>query len=244
MHPVAFESKKLSAAERNYPAQERELLGIQHALRACRCFVEGRSYVVYTDHHPLRYFRTQKKPTPRLTRWIAEMELYDPNIQYKPGRENHIPDLLSRRDGSDCPVAADSLEPDYLYAVKAIQESDWPKFYTRPESAWPDMYKDHTSTAINLLSRLIGFTARSSSGLKSKTFATPFLPAAQKSSNSVTMPLVMPVAVKFMICYASAGGGRIRSRMSRIGSRNVLVVNWPLTPIAIHTTHPETAGCS
>ena len=51
--------------------------------------------MVLSDHHPLKYFRSQKKPTPRLTRWIAEIELYDPNIQYKPGKDNHIPDLLS-----------------------------------------------------------------------------------------------------------------------------------------------------
>ncbi|KAG0926825.1 hypothetical protein G6F61_012951 [Rhizopus arrhizus] len=38
--PLAFESKKLSQAERNYPAQERELLSILHALRTWRCFVE------------------------------------------------------------------------------------------------------------------------------------------------------------------------------------------------------------
>ncbi|KAG1031865.1 hypothetical protein G6F43_013870 [Rhizopus delemar] len=38
--PVAFESKKLSQAERNYPAQERELLSILHALRTWRCFIE------------------------------------------------------------------------------------------------------------------------------------------------------------------------------------------------------------
>ena len=31
---LAFESKKLSSAERNYPAQERELLAILHALRS------------------------------------------------------------------------------------------------------------------------------------------------------------------------------------------------------------------
>ena len=142
LHPLAFESKKLSAAERNYPAQERELLAILHALRTWRCFIDGRHYTVFSDHHPLKYFRSKTKPTPRLTRWIAEIELYDPDIQYKPGRDNHIPDVLSRRDGPTCVAADKSLEPEFLYAVKAIDESDWPKFYTFAEENWPPTYKD------------------------------------------------------------------------------------------------------
>ena len=142
MHPLAFESKKLSAAERNYPAQERELLSILHALRTWRCFIDGRRYTVFSDHHLLKYFRSKTKPTLRLTRWIAEIELYDPDIQYKPGRENHVPDFLSRRDSPNCIMNENPLEPNYLYAVKSIHESDWPKFYAFGEEKWPPMYKD------------------------------------------------------------------------------------------------------
>jgi hypothetical protein len=99
--PLAFESKKLSQAERNYPAQERELLSVIHALRTWRCFIEGNTYQVFTDHLPLKYLRSQSKPTPRLVRWLSEIELYDPEILYKPGIENQVPDLLSRRDGPE-----------------------------------------------------------------------------------------------------------------------------------------------
>ncbi|KAJ8662321.1 hypothetical protein O0I10_002015 [Lichtheimia ornata] len=72
--PLAFESKKLSSAERNYPAQERELLEYPHALRSWRCFIEGVALTrcIRIIIHS-KYFRSQRKPTPRLTRWIAEM---------------------------------------------------------------------------------------------------------------------------------------------------------------------------
>ncbi|KAG2209354.1 hypothetical protein INT45_002604, partial [Circinella minor] len=43
-HPLAYESRKLSSAERNYPTQERELLAILHALRTWRCFLKGSQY--------------------------------------------------------------------------------------------------------------------------------------------------------------------------------------------------------
>lgn len=86
-HPLAYESKKLSAAERAYTAQERELLAILHALRQWRCFVDGSDYTIYTDHNPLRYLRTTPHPSKRLTRWLAEIESYDPDIRYKPGKK-------------------------------------------------------------------------------------------------------------------------------------------------------------
>lgn len=141
-HPIAFESKKLSKEERGYPAQEREMLAIIHALRTWRCFIDGRPYTVFSDHNPLTYFRAQKKPTLRLTRWIGEIELYSPDIQYKPGKENCIPDLLSRRDGPACHTDEPSMEPEYLYAIKSVQDTDWPKFYAMSQDRWPDSLKD------------------------------------------------------------------------------------------------------
>jgi hypothetical protein len=40
-HPVAYESRKLTAAERNYPAHVLELLAVVHALRAFRHYLLG-----------------------------------------------------------------------------------------------------------------------------------------------------------------------------------------------------------
>lgn len=97
LHPIAFESKKVSSAERNYPAQERELLANFYVLRSWRRFVDGPDYVVYTDHNPLQYLRTKKDPARRLIRWLTDLELYDPIIKYKPGKDNVVPDALSRR---------------------------------------------------------------------------------------------------------------------------------------------------
>ncbi|KAG0165926.1 hypothetical protein DFQ29_001249 [Apophysomyces sp. BC1021] len=74
---------------------------------------------------------------PRLICWIANLELYDPDIQYKPGKDNNVLDILSRRDGPECTTNEESLEPDYLYAVCLAHESDWPKFYVQPEEEWP-----------------------------------------------------------------------------------------------------------
>lgn len=60
-HPIAFESRKLIPAERNYPTHEQELLAIIHALKKWRQFLEGApQFTVLTDHHALKYVKTQK----------------------------------------------------------------------------------------------------------------------------------------------------------------------------------------
>ncbi len=40
-HPVAYESRKLTAAEQNYPAHVLELLAVVHALRVFRHYLLG-----------------------------------------------------------------------------------------------------------------------------------------------------------------------------------------------------------
>lgn len=147
--PLAYESKKLSQAERNYPAQERELLAILVALRTWRCFINGKNYAVYTDHKLLTHLQKQQKVTPRLVRWVSELDLFNPIIEYKKGADNIVPDLLSRRDGPDCAPALTSLQPKYLYSslnnnntTKSLRTLDttddmiqnWPKLYIRPEN--------------------------------------------------------------------------------------------------------------
>ena len=51
--PLAFFSKKLSAAEIKYSAFDRELLAVFLSIRHFRHMLEGRPFVVWTDHKPL-----------------------------------------------------------------------------------------------------------------------------------------------------------------------------------------------
>lgn len=155
--PVAFISKKLSDAERNYPTQERELLAILFACKTWRCFVEGSSYEVFTDHRPLQYYKSSSKVSPRLVRWMQDLEMYQPSLVYKKGVDNIVPDALSRRDGPDCVPDPVSMEPEFLYEMsttilnKVLQPSDtslltdpcqyWPIFFKKKKEDWPDKWR-------------------------------------------------------------------------------------------------------
>lgn len=48
--PVAFESKMLSPAERNYTAGEQDLFAVVHTMRTWQCCLEGVKFTVITDH--------------------------------------------------------------------------------------------------------------------------------------------------------------------------------------------------
>ncbi|CAI7802324.1 unnamed protein product [Closterium sp. NIES-54] len=96
LQPIAFESRKLTVAERAYPIHEREALAVVYALK-WRCYVEMQPVTVFTDHRTLEYLKTLSQITPRQARWVQFLEQYVPNLQivYKPGRFNPA-DVLSR----------------------------------------------------------------------------------------------------------------------------------------------------
>jgi hypothetical protein len=57
--PVAFKSRKLSPGEQNYTVTEQEMLGVVHALKTWRCYLEGSDFTVVTDHCPNTFFDTR-----------------------------------------------------------------------------------------------------------------------------------------------------------------------------------------
>ena len=67
---IAYGSKKLGKAERNYCTTDRELLAIKLFLEYYKHYLLGRRFVVRTDHQPLRYLFSLKEPKDRTARWI------------------------------------------------------------------------------------------------------------------------------------------------------------------------------
>ena len=97
LQPIAFFSKKLSPAERNYPVHEQEQLAIMQALGAWRPYLHGAPFKVITDHQSLRYLHTQPNLSKRQVRWMEKMAEFDMEIEYQPGKNNVVADALSRR---------------------------------------------------------------------------------------------------------------------------------------------------
>ena len=93
--PVAYFSKKLSNAERNYSTTEKELAGVLYALKEWRCYLLGQTFTVVTDHRANSFLQTQTLLSPRRARWAEFLQLFDIQWEYAPGSTNPA-DPLSR----------------------------------------------------------------------------------------------------------------------------------------------------
>src|SRR5579863_7393971 len=64
-HPVAYYSKSLQPAERNYEIHNKELLAIILALKHFRHYLQGTPHIthIYSHHPNLRYFITKQPLT-------------------------------------------------------------------------------------------------------------------------------------------------------------------------------------
>lgn len=94
--PVAYASRSLNKAERNYPTIEKELLAIVWAVKHFRPYLYGRSFKIVTDHKPLVYLFSLKEPSSRLLKFRLCLEEYDYLIEYVKGQQNAAADALSR----------------------------------------------------------------------------------------------------------------------------------------------------
>ena len=100
-HPVAFASRKLASAERNYSQLDKEGLALLFAVKKFHKYLSGREFTLVTDHRPLLGLLGENKPipqqaSPRLQRWAITLAGYDYRLQYRKGSENGNADCLSR----------------------------------------------------------------------------------------------------------------------------------------------------
>ncbi|KAJ1581248.1 hypothetical protein NDA15_007565 [Ustilago hordei] len=98
-HPVAFYSRKMSSAEKNYEIHDKELLAVVACLTQWRHMLAGlpSQLVILTDHEALKYFKSQRRITGRQARWAMILADFDFILQYRPGDKGGEPDALTRR---------------------------------------------------------------------------------------------------------------------------------------------------
>ena len=98
LHPVAYGSHKLQAAELNYPTLDKEWLAGIRACQQWRQYLHGRKFDWWTNHEPLRYVGTMKSLKGRQLQciWLQYMDQFDFDTHYKAGKTNQA-DTLSRR---------------------------------------------------------------------------------------------------------------------------------------------------
>jgi ribonuclease HI len=97
-HPIAYYSKTLSAAERNYDVYNLELLAIVNALDHWRPYLAGSPHkiIIYSDHQNLLYWKEPHKISRRVAREVLMLSEYNFEIRHIKGIANRQADALSR----------------------------------------------------------------------------------------------------------------------------------------------------
>ena len=96
--PVAYGSRALSDCQRRYAQIEKELLAIVYGCEKFHQYVYGKVIQVESDHKPLEsIFKKPLHQAPmRLQRMLLRLQRYSLKVNYRPGKELHIADALSR----------------------------------------------------------------------------------------------------------------------------------------------------
>ena len=118
--PIAYVSRALTSTETRYAQIEKELLAVVFALERFHQYTYGKTVDVESDHKPLEAI-TQKAlchAPPRLQRMLLHLQKYDFILRYKPGKDLHIADTLSRAYIPDC--GSDRMEEELTCAINLV----------------------------------------------------------------------------------------------------------------------------
>jgi RNase H-like domain found in reverse transcriptase len=91
-----------------------------------RPYLEGNHFVIRTDHNSLRWVLNLADAQGRLSRWRLRLLEFDFEVQYAPGKENHVADTLSRLRPSDSflsepPTPVDTEIPCFEVSLLTLQ---------------------------------------------------------------------------------------------------------------------------
>nr|XP_054598745.1 uncharacterized protein LOC129163840 [Nothobranchius furzeri] len=132
---LAFASRTLNKAERNYSTTEQECLAVVWALEKWRYYLEGRHFTVVTDHSSLVWVFKTTKPSTRLIRWALRLQEFSFTVEYRKGRYNTVPDALSR-----APVDLNQI-PTCAAVLGSLKDSS-PELHITDEDIWKAQQMD------------------------------------------------------------------------------------------------------
>ena len=158
--PIAYASRALTNAERNYAQIEKELLAIYFACTKFHQYIYGKECRVQTDHHPLEaiFRKPMNQTSPRLQRMLLKLQRYQLNVGYIPGKLMYVADTLSRahppqgkyQDDEDFDDELEIMVQSMLSNIP-IKAMDWKKIQQATEddpifqglksmiiNGWPD----------------------------------------------------------------------------------------------------------
>src|SRR5699024_6703657 len=72
-------------------------------IKRYRPYLEDRRFLDRTDNKALSWLHQARDQKAKLTRWTIELQQYSFDIEHCPGKENQLPDYLSRHPSEETP---------------------------------------------------------------------------------------------------------------------------------------------
>ena len=122
--PIAYASRTLTAAEKNYSQLEKEGLAIVYGVKKFHNYLYGRQFQIESDHQPLSHLFNETKGVPqmassRIQRWALTLSAYQYSIRYKPGKSLSNADALSRLP-QPTTISVDGLPGDLVHLINHL----------------------------------------------------------------------------------------------------------------------------
>lgn len=95
-HIISYASAKFKPAERRWHVNEQECLALVWSISHFRAYLEEKPFSVKTDSRCLTWLHRFKDSRAKLTRWALLLQEFAFTIEHVRGRDNQLPDLLSR----------------------------------------------------------------------------------------------------------------------------------------------------
>ena len=99
---IAFVSKKLSGAARNWSVIEKECFSIFYSVKKLSYYLFGKQFIIKTDHYNLLWMEASE--IPKIVRMRVFLQSYNFQLKHIKGKDNIFADFLSRMYSQDVSV--------------------------------------------------------------------------------------------------------------------------------------------
>ena len=139
IRPIAFASRTLQPAEKNYSQLDKEALAVVFGIKRFHQYLWGNFFELHTDHKPLLSLLGENRGieqlnAPRMVRWALLLSAYNYRIRYIPGQKNLIADALSRLPHRTTADATNEVPVEFVHLLQRLDSSPTSSMEVRRET--------------------------------------------------------------------------------------------------------------
>ncbi|KAK1791370.1 hypothetical protein P4O66_013383, partial [Electrophorus voltai] len=182
LYSIAYLSRNLSPAKRNYGVSDHELLAMKLSFEEWRHWLEGarHPFKVITDHKNLEYLQTIKRLNSRQGQWWSFFfSRFNFSVTYRPGERNVRSDALSHQSNQEAQVSCSEPGISELGGLPTVLETADLLFrhvvrqFGLPEDIVSDRGPQFTSQVWKEPLRKLNITVNLTSGYHPERTSTP-----------------------------------------------------------------------